>query len=287
MPDSVYYSYGSAHGVLGHLTAGLLKLWRPYCPKCRKYVRVHERMIALGVDDAVLIDPERSDVVKRLRDQDWSVLHQADCVRDWSFQPAIFIALGRCESCDGPFAMSAEVHGKASNGQIYVRSAFTSELPPASGLQLLELAVRKGLLSSDRMIDRAAEYCERIDSAKGARYVLSLRDRRLEGLRLGREGEELLRLGAPDRAQERYMQAFALFNELGDPKHASLALMYLGITDRDRGAPLSAKEHFAAALKRFEEIGDEANATVVRKLLAVLHKEFPELAKTNGPSADG
>jgi hypothetical protein len=62
--------------------------------------------------------------------------------------------------------------------------------------------------------------------------------------------------------------------------------MYLGITDRDRGAPCSAKDHFAAALKRCAEIGDKANATVVKKMLAMLQKEFPD-ANTNGASADG
>ena len=273
-PDHTYYSYDHTHGSLfwRHLGARL-KLWRPYCLKCRSAVRVHERMVGMGVDDQVLIDHQHSTLVKRLYDQDWSVLGNVVCVHDWSFQPAIFVTLGRCETCDGPFALSAEIHGKASDGRIYVGSIFSSELAKSSGLAFLEATFRYGLLSSDRMAKRAARYCEKLDASKGTRYLFSLRERRAQGLRLGQEGAEYIKSGSYDQAEDRLSRALAQFEELNDERAQAIAKMQLGVVQCCRRKPSAAVGFLNSAERMFEDVGDKRNAALVRGMLAEIALE--------------
>jgi hypothetical protein len=125
-------------------------------------------MIGLGVDGKVLPDHENSSVVNALKSKDWSILDQADRILDWALQPAIFISLGRCDTCDGPLVMQAEIHGKGSDGKIYLGELFSIEIPKSSGLALLKIALDKGLLSNQKTAEYAVSLCEKLDRDKVA-----------------------------------------------------------------------------------------------------------------------
>ena len=175
MSVQTYYSYDHSQGPAFLRMLEWLGIKRPYCSKCHKIVRIHERMIGLGVDGKVLPDHANSGVVDALRHQDWSILDQVTPVRDWSLQPAILVGLGQCEGCNGPLVMSAEIHGKGSDGKIYLGEIFATEVQSDSGLALLKRALEMRLLSSRKAAEHAIALCERLACGSKAGQVSSVR----------------------------------------------------------------------------------------------------------------
>jgi hypothetical protein len=172
--------------------------------------------------------------------------------------------------------MSVEIHGKASDGKIYVGSIFSSELAKSSGLAFLEATFRYGLLSSDRMAKRAARYCEKLDASKGTGYLFSLCERRAQGLRLGQEGAEYIKSGSYDQAEDRLARALAQFEELNDKRAQATAIMQLGIVQCCRRKPSSAVGFLNSAVRMFEDVEDKRNAALVRGMLAEIALEQGE-----------
>lgn len=158
-----YYSYVKPLPFYKRLFVKKEDLFSPYCEKCRKWVHIYERMLGIPVTDNVFYERAESEIAKSLLAKDWNVLDTAERLQDWILQPAVFIGLGRCESCDGPFSVLGEIHGKASSGTIYIGGLFTMEIETKSGLELLEKAIDRGLMANEK---KAVAFCKVLGSTK-------------------------------------------------------------------------------------------------------------------------
>lgn len=174
MAKQTYYSYDPSQGSAFVRMLAWLGIKRPYCSKCHKTVRIHERMIGLGVEGTVLPDHQRSAVVDALRREDWSILDQVTPVLDWSLQPAILVGLGRCDFCNGPLVMWAEIHGRGSDGKIYLGELFSTELQSDSSLVFLKHVLDKRLLSNKKAAEHAIALYESLARGSGAGQYPSL-----------------------------------------------------------------------------------------------------------------
>jgi hypothetical protein len=121
-------------------------------------------MIGIPVPSNVLIQPNESDAMRRLLDNDWSVLKSGGPIYHWSLQPLIFLGLGRCERCDGPFSLFGEIHGKATNRAFYLGGIFLTEIQPTEALKLLETAIEHERISNEAMHAKAVEFLKGLGS---------------------------------------------------------------------------------------------------------------------------
>jgi hypothetical protein len=103
------------------------------------------------VNVSVLWDPFNADVVKDLASEDFSVLEGAEPWGGlWKTQnrPTLFITLGKCVRCDGPFLMFVEMHGtdEVRNTAYLGDLILHREIEKESGERLLDIAQKRGLL---------------------------------------------------------------------------------------------------------------------------------------------
>lgn len=137
--------------VVGFLIARSIMRIRPFCKACGKRVRIKERMIGLPVTVDVLRDPLNAEVVKNVVGTDYSPLEVAEPYQgamEWNFRPALFISLGRCENCNGPFIMFVEAHGADEARNVaHMETILHREVDRESGNRLVEIARKNGLMT--------------------------------------------------------------------------------------------------------------------------------------------
>jgi hypothetical protein len=136
-------------GLLAYVT---VRRSAPLCPRCRKRVRMRERLIGVPVSLEVLRNPLDAEIVATLAAGDCSPLEAAEpyaSVEAWISQPALFLNLGCCDGCNGPFIMTAETHGQDSaRNEVHLGEfVFHREIERRSGERFIEIAQRRGLIT--------------------------------------------------------------------------------------------------------------------------------------------
>jgi len=251
-------------------------IYSAFCEKCQKWVPINDRMIGVPVTEDVFYKLRDADIVKSLSTKDWSVLKTADPVKDWSFQPSLFIALGRCESCDGPFVMCVEVHGKDSTGKIYVGGILAPmEIDKESGLKLIEIAAERKLLSSNAMYKKAIE----IGEALGSKKDLAGAYRERQAMGYGHRGTVYQSRGKLHKAEAMFNKALTLFEALEHKEGMAQGYRSLGIIYLSRGELDKAEAMFNKALALFEALRSEEKVANGYGLLGTVYQKRAELDK--------
>lgn len=272
--ESTYYSYSRRLPFFKRLLLGK-KSWSPYCGECQQWVPVHDRMLGLPVPEHMLSEGSESDIAKRLIDGDWSVLSRADPVHDWALQPAIFIGLGRCGSCDGPFSVLGEVHGQAGK-TLYLGGIFLIEKQKESGLQLLETAIDQDLISNDKMFARAVDFCRELGSSRIA-VIAEARQRRQEAKKLGHRGLTALSRGDLRQAESNLKDALRIFEELDDRLGQATACQSLGMVSHQAKSMPEAERLLKRSLTLFKELEREPESAVACGLLGTVYSDLGQL----------
>lgn len=267
--DSTYYSYTKTCFFYTFLFKQKNFL-NPYCEKCRKWVHIYERMLGIPVTEKVISEFYESDIVKSLIAGNWSVLKTSGRLTTLRIiQPAIFIALGRCETCDGPFRVVGEVHGRDNNGTIYVGSFFAMEIDKKSALELLEAAIDRNLISNGAMYAKAVDFCKKLGSSKDFAQMAKARA-------LGSRGLWELDHGRLDEAEANLNSALQIFEELEESTdqaiaYRSLASVYYRRKDLDDAETLAKK-----SLVFFEELNDKPEMAIGYGVLGQIQFDLKE-----------
>lgn len=236
-------------------------------------------MLGLPATENVFFELQESDIVQSLIHLDWSVLNDAERLRDWHSQPAIFVGIGRCDTCDGPFTLLGEVHGQATNGTLYLGTVFSIEIGKKPGLELLETAIDRNLLANDAMYDRAVEFCKTLGSSKNFAQVALVRQQREKAHKFGQQGMTALQKGKLDQAEENLNSALQIFEELDERKAQAITCMNLGILYINREQLDRSEILLKRSLVIFEQINSQTDLAVVYGILGELHcsrKEFDQ-----------
>ena len=121
------------------------RMFRPWCHACRRRVPLHERIIGLSVTLDDVKNPSESAVLRLLGRGDWSPLRDAQRPQQWG-DPSVFIGLGRCETCRGPFIVTSDIRAQDTRtNTIYFGCPFRGEVDEDSASDLLDAARRNGL----------------------------------------------------------------------------------------------------------------------------------------------
>ncbi len=112
---------------------------------------MRERIIGLSVTLNDVKHPSESAILSSLGRGDWSPLRDGHPPQRWE-DPAVYISLGQCESCGGPFIVEADTRGSdPKTNTIYFGTAFRKEVDEESGLNLLHAAYQNLLLLGGRV----------------------------------------------------------------------------------------------------------------------------------------
>ncbi len=123
--------------------------FRPYCGKCEKDVAIKERIIGMRVEMETIRNPPASDIVKALLKGDCSPLSSATPLRDWWKDLAVFIGMGRCDTCSGPFILFGEIHGvDAATNTLHLGTVFITEVDEKAANGLMDAARQRGLVGA-------------------------------------------------------------------------------------------------------------------------------------------
>jgi len=272
--DSTYYSYNKP---FFKRLLGLKGVWSPYCERCRKWVPIYGRMLGISVTRNVLLELHESDFVKSLLNQDWSVLNNVERPHNWSiYEPIFFIALGRCETCDGPFEVRGEVRGCIDRCLIS-GGIFSMEIDKGSALVLLEMAIDRNLTANDKMYAKAVDFCKDLGSSKDFAQLALSRRRKETARALGRRGLWELDYGILDEAEAHFNNALQIFEELGERKdqaiaYRSLAWVYHRRKDLDHAETLMKR-----SLDIFVELNERPEMAIGNSFLGQIlfdRKEF-------------
>lgn len=201
----------------------------------------------------------------------------AERLRDWNRQPAIFVAIGRCDTCDGPLTVLGEIHGQATDGTLYLGTVFSIEIKKETGLKFLEMVIDRDLLAGDIMYARAVELCKALGSSKDFDYVAWVRQQRKKAHALGHQGMTALSQGKFDQAEENLKGALQIFEELDERKAQAMTSMNLGTLYYDRRLFDHAETQLKKALVLFEQINSQPELAVTYGVLGTIHfdrKEF-------------
>jgi tetratricopeptide (TPR) repeat protein len=250
--DLNFYTYDKRLPFYKRLFGG--SVFTPYCDQCQEWLKTYERMIGIPVPDDALINPNQSDTIKRLLDKDWSVLRSGGPIYDWSLQPLIYLGLAKCKSCDGPFSVFGEIHGKASNGIIYFGGIFLMEVEKASALELLETAIDRDLLPSDKVEAKAIEFAKAAGSQRDYAQIALAKQRKKEAMALGAKAHTYLEQGDFDRALTSFNAALDIFESLEDIERRALVRKDMGLAHYGKGNLGEAEAQFMRALSDFETI---------------------------------
>ena len=247
--DLNFYTYDKRPPFYRRLFGG--SVFTPYCNQCQEWIKTYERMIGIPVPDDALVTPYASNTVKRLLDKDWTVLKSGGPIYDWSLQPLIYLGLARCKSCDGPFSIFGEIHGKASNGTIYLGGIFLMEVEKASALELLETAIDRDFITSDEMEAKALEFTKALGSEKD--FALA-KQRKKEAMDLGVKARCYWEDRDFDKALTNFNAALGIFESLGNIEQRALVRKDMGLIHYEKGNLNEAQRLFMSALSDFETI---------------------------------
>lgn len=252
----------------------------PYCEPCGKWVHIDYRVLGIAITKNELSELDKSEIVKTMLDLDWSVLKTVERPQVWHINvPMIFIALGRCQTCDGPLIVLGETRGQASNGTMYMGTIFTMELDKTSALQLLEIAIDRNLAVNETMEDKVIDLCKALGSAKDFVQVSLIRQRKKEAWALGQRGSAALGKHKLDEAEEAFNNALQIFKELNDRKSQAVTYSSLGSVYGSRGTLDAALTSFKSSMALFEELDSKPDLANVYGSLSQIHyvqKEFDQ-----------
>lgn len=268
-----YYSYDRR---LLKRMLSLKVLRRPYCPKCRKWVKMHSPMLGIPLEESEFPDFEQSALVRSMLDKDWSVLNRLEPLYDWARQPSIYVSIGRCETCDGPFVVLGDVHGFA-HGTMHLGHIFLLEVERDSGKELLETAIKRDFIANDKRFEIAVEYCKSLGSSSDFSRLAWERERRWEAIKRAKRADADRQRGSLNEAEDGLERAIQIFVEIEDTKRQALATLKLGDVHNARGAFGQAQALFAEALTFFEALGAEPEAAITCWCLGHIHLDRMEL----------
>ena len=224
-------------------------------------------MLGFPVPASALPQGCQSETAKRLIRGDWSALRTAVRVSDWAFQPAIFIGLGRCETCDGPLSVFGEVHGRAHDGIIYLGGIFSIEIEKAAAVDMLETAIERDLMSNDTNYARGVELCRALGSTKDFDGLASIRQQMHAAMKVGSRGLKQLSSGNLVGAEADLSEALRVFEELGDREWQARTLINLGLLHNERRSPEQAEHSYSKALALLEQLDNRSELAEVHGLL--------------------
>ncbi|MGY6276651.1 tetratricopeptide repeat protein [Methylomonas sp. MgM2] len=246
--------------------------WSPYCEPCGKWVHIDYRVLGIAISNNELSELDKSEIIKRMLDQDWSVLKTIERPHDWHINvPMIFIALGRCQTCDGPLIVLGETRGQASNGTMYMGTIFSMELDKTSALELLEIAIDRNLAVNETMEDKVIDLCKALGSAKDFVQVALIRQRRKEAWAFGQRGAAALGKHKLDEAEEAFNNALQIFKELNDRKSQAVTYSSLGSVYGSLGTLDAAVTSFKSSMALFEELDSKPDLANVYGSLSQIH----------------
>ncbi len=248
----------------------------PYCTECRTWVKVRHPMLGIPLDEGLFPEYEQSAIVRSLVEKDWSVLNGAEPLYDWVKQPSIYVAVGRCDSCDGPFVVFGNIHGFA-RGTAYLGQIFAMEVERVSGRKLLETAIARDLLANDKMYAAAVDHCQSLGSTSDFARLARERERRREANKLAKRAVADLQRGSLSGAESGLERALPIFIEIGDTRRQAFATLNLGDVHYARGAFDLAQARFAEALGLFEALGAEPEVALTCGCLGQIHLDRMEL----------
>lgn len=271
--DSAYYSYSKKQPFYKRL----FRLGRyPYCERCRKSVKMYDRILGLPVAEKVITELHESGIVKSLFNQEWFVIDTVTRLHDWALQPAILISLGHCETCDGPFIVYSEILG-VSNNTLNLGVIFSIEVEKKSALELLEKAIDRGLIANDAMYNNAVNLCKVLGSAKDFAQITSTRQRKKAALDLAQKGMALLNKGNLEQAEETFNSALQVFKELEDRESQAMIYMQLGIEYYRRRQLDQAETLLNRSLVLHEETDNKPEMALNYGVLGTVHFDRKEL----------
>lgn len=259
--DSTYYSYSEPKPFYKRLF-GLKNVWSPYCKTCRKWVYIYDRMLGISVTENVLSELHESDIVKSLLERDWSVLNTVERPPNWSItQPIMFISLGRCEICDGPFGILGEIRGQTV-GTLIAGGIFSMEIDKKSALELFEMVIDRGLTTNEKMYGKAVDFCKNLGSSKDFAQVALARQRKEKARVFGSRGLWELDHGLLDEAEDHLNNALQIFEALGDRKDQAIAYRSLASVHHRRRSLDHAETLANKSLDLFDELNDKPEMAI-------------------------
>lgn len=246
--------------------------WSPYCEPCGKWVHIDYRVLSIAISKNELFELDKSEIVKRMLDQDWSVLKAIERPHDWHINvPMIFIALGWCQTCDGPLIALGEIRGQASDGTMYMGTIFSMELDKTSALELLEIAIDRNLAVNQTMEDKVINLCKALGSTKDFIQVASIRQRRKEAWEFGQRGDSALGKHKLDEAEKAFNNALQIFKELNDRRFQAETYRSLGSVYASLGTLDAAVTSFKRSMALFEELDSKPDLANVYGSLSQIH----------------
>ena len=274
----LYYRYDKPKPFVRRLIS-LGRAWPVYCERCATPVSIGSLVMGIAISDASLKAPAESAVVQRLRDKDWSMLNGAHPPTHWSPpNPKLFIELGRCDGCGGPFCAFGKVQGVASDNKntLLIGDVFLGELDTREAAALLETALNNDLFANDDYWAKAIATCKTLDRTMDFDRCVRDRETRRAAMQLGQRAMLDVQRGKLEGAQEALQSALQTFTELGNKRLQSATMMHLASVQIRLANLDEAEQLLQHALPLMEELGNAKNAAVCVGLLGTIYQQRGE-----------